>query len=328
MEKLVIIGAGIAGLTAAIYAARANLQPLVISGKEEGGQLMLTTVVENYPCFPEGVMGPDMISKAREQAKRFGSRFKDGNVEQFSVKGSSGNKGTAAPLSTLGSGKNIYEIIVDGEKIEAKSVIIATGASARLLGLESEKKYWNRGVHTCATCDAPFYSGKDIVVVGGGDSACEESLFSAKVVNSVTIIHRRDAFRASKIMQDRVFSNEKIKVVWNSSVEEILGDGKKVTGVKVKDVTSGNVSEIKTDAVFLAIGHIPNSAAFKGVLELDENGYIKADDRMRTKLPGVFVAGDVHDKIYRQAVTAAGMGCQAALEAERYLEGIDRGARG
>ena len=313
MEKLVIIGAGIAGLTAAIYAARANLQPLVISGKEEGGQLMLTTAVENYPCFPEGIMGPDMISRAKEQAKKFGTRFKDGNVEAFSVKGGSGD-----------GGKNIYEIVVDGEKIEAKSVIIATGASARLLGLESEKKYWNRGVHTCATCDAPFYSGKDIIVVGGGDSACEESLFSAKVVNSVTIIHRRDAFRASKIMQERVLGNSKVKVVWNSAVGEILGDGKKVTAVRVKDVNSGKISEIRTDAVFLAIGHIPNSAVFKGILELDEKGYLIADGRMRTKLPGVFVAGDVHDKIYRQAVTAAGMGCQAALEAERYLEGIAR----
>lgn len=310
MEKLVIIGAGIAGLTAAIYAARANLQPLVISGKEEGGQLMLTTVVENYPCFPEGVMGPDMISKAREQAKRFGTRFKDGNVEAFSVKNSS---------------NNVYEIVVDGEKIEAKSVIVATGASARMLGLESEKKYFAKGVHTCATCDAYFYSGKDVVVIGGGDSACEESLFMAKLVNSVTIIHRRAKFRASKIMQERVFSNSKIKVVWNSSVEEILGDGKKVTGVKIKNIEDGSSRELKTNAVFLAIGHIPNSAVFKGVLELDENGYIIADGRMRTKLPGVFVAGDVYDNVYRQAVTAAGMGCQAALEAERYLEGITRG---
>ncbi len=310
MEKLVIVGAGIAGLTAAIYASRANLKPLVISGKEEGGQLMLTTEVENYPGFPEGVLGPGLIMKCKEQARKFGTRFKDGNLEAFAVKsgGSSNGKG------------NIYELTIEGEKIEAESVIIATGASPRLLGLESEKKYWAKGVHTCATCDGYFYSGKDVVVVGGGDSACEESLFLSKLVNSVTIIHRRDAFKASKIMRERILSNGKIKVVWNSAVEEILGDGKKVTAVRVKDTNSGKTSELKTDAVFLAIGHIPNTAAFKGILDLDENGYLAADGRMRTKLPGVFAAGDVHDKVYRQAITAAGMGCQAALEAERYLQ--------
>lgn len=309
MEQLVIIGAGIAGLTGAIYAARANLSPLVISGKEEGGQLMLTTAVENYPGFPEGVMGPELISKCREQAKKFGTRFLDGDVKAFSVKDSK---------------NNIYEIVVEGERIETKSVIIASGASARTLGIDSEKTYWAKGVHTCATCDGFFYSGKDIVVVGGGDSACEESLFLAKLVNSVTIAHRKGEFRASKIMQERVFSNGKIKVMWNSAVEEILGDGKKVTGVRLKSVNDGKTTELKTNAVFLAIGHIPNTAVFKGVLDLDDNGYLVADNRMRTKLPGVFAAGDVHDKIYKQAVTAAGMGCQAALEVERYLEGITR----
>ena len=309
MEKLVIIGAGIAGLTAAIYAARANLSPLVISGKDEGGQLMLTTVVENYPGFPEGVMGPDLISKCREQAKRFDTRFKDGNVEAFSVKDSK---------------NNTYEIVFEGERIETRSLIIASGASARMLGIESEKKYFARGVHTCATCDGFFYSGKDVVVVGGGDSACEESLFLSNLVNSATILHRRGEFKASKIMQERVFANSKIKVVWNSAVEEIVGDGKKVTAVKIKDVNNGKTTELKTDAVFLAIGHIPNTMAFKGTLELDENGYLQADSRMRTKLPGIFAAGDVHDKIYKQAITAAGMGCQAALEVERYLNGITR----
>ena len=309
MEKLVIIGSGMAGLTAAVYAARANLSPLVISGKDEGGQLMLTTVVENYPGFPEGVMGPELISKCREQAKKFGTRFMDGNVEAFSVK----------------DGKNgMYELVVEGEKIETKSIIIASGASARTLGIESEKVYWAKGVHTCATCDGYFYSGKDVVVVGGGDSACEESLFLSNLVNSAIILHRRGELKASKIMQERVLSNSKIKVMWNVAVDEILGDGKKVTGVRLKNVNDGKTTDLKTDGVFLAIGHIPNTAAFKGALELDENGYLQADSRMRTKLPGIFAAGDVHDKIYKQAITAAGMGCQAALEVERYLKGITR----
>ncbi|MBI2550188.1 thioredoxin-disulfide reductase [Candidatus Woesearchaeota archaeon] len=310
MEKLVIIGAGIAGLTAAIYAARANLSPLVISGKDEGGQLMLTTDVENYPGFPEGIMGPVLVTKCKEQAKRFGARFMDGNVESFSVKNDVKN--------------NFYEIVVDGEKVESLTVIIATGASAKMLGLESELRYFNRGVHTCATCDGPLYGGKDVVVVGGGDSACEESLFLSKVTNFVTIVHRRDEFRASKIMQERALSNPKIKVIWNSEVVEVLGEDRRVTGVRIKSVNDGKVTDLKASAMFLAIGHIPNSAAFNGILDLDENGYIKADSRMRTKLPGVFVAGDVYDKVYRQAVTAAGMGCQAALEAERYLEGISK----
>ena len=309
MEKLVIIGSGMAGLTAAVYAARANLSPLVISGKDEGGQLMLTTVVENYPGFPEGVMGPELISKCREQAKKFGTRFMDGNVEAFSVKDSK---------------NGIYELVVEGEKIETKSIIIASGASARTLGIESEKAYWAKGVHTCATCDGYFYSGKDVVVVGGGDSACEESLFLSNLVNSATILHRRGEFKASKIMQERVLANSKIKVMWNVAVDEILGDGKKVTGVRLKNVNDGKTTDLKTDAVFLAIGHIPNTAAFKGLLELDENGYLQADSRMRTKLPGIFAAGDVHDKIYKQAITAAGMVCQAALEVERYLKGITR----
>ncbi len=308
MENVIIIGSGMAGLTAAIYTARANLKPLVISGKDEGGQLMLTTDVENYPGFPEAIGGPVLVTKCKEQAKRFGTRFMDGNVDSFSVKNNGKN--------------NFYEIVVDGEKVESLTVIIATGASAKMLGIESELKYFNRGVHTCATCDGPLYGGKDVVVIGGGDSACEESLFLSKVTNSVTIIHRKDAFRASKIMQERVLANPKIKVVWNSYVEEVLGEDRKVSGVRIKNSKDGKVSELKASAMFLAIGHIPNSGPFKHVIDVDELGYLKSDGRMRTKLPGVFVAGDVYDRVYRQAVTAAGMGCQAALEAERYLDGV------
>ncbi|MBI2137376.1 thioredoxin-disulfide reductase [Candidatus Woesearchaeota archaeon] len=301
MENLAIIGSGIAGLTAAIYAARANLKPAVISGKDEGGQLMLTTTVENYPCFPEGILGPEMISLARKQAKKFGTRFYDGNVLKVEKKGEA------------------FEITTEEEKIEAKAVIIATGASARMLGLESEKKYWNKGVHTCATCDGAFYDGKEVAVAGGGDSAMEEALFLTHNAAKITIIHRRDSFRASKIMQERVLGNEKIKVMWDSEIEEVTGDGSKVTGLKLRNVKTSTRSQIKTDAMFLAIGHIPNTAFLKGLAELDEQGYIIATET-KTKVAGLFAAGDCADKKYRQAITAAGTGCQAALEAERYLE--------
>ena len=301
MENVVIIGSGIAGLTAAIYNARANLKPVIVSGREEGGQLMLTTTVENFPCFPEGINGPDMISKATEQAKKFGARFVDGNAEK---------------VEKTDSG---FIVTTSDSKIEAKAVIAATGASAKTLGLESEKKYWARGVHTCATCDGYFYKGKEVVVVGGGDSAMEESLFLTKQATKVTIIHRRDKFRASKIMQDRVLKNEKIGVVWDSVVEEVLGDGNKVTAVKIKNVKNDSSSEMKTDAVFLAIGHIPNTKFLNGLAEIDSMGYIKADNT-RTNVPGIFAAGDCVDRVYRQAVTAAGTGCQAAMEAEKNLE--------
>ncbi len=301
MENVAIIGSGIAGLTAAIYTARAGLKPVVVSGKEEGGQLMTTTVVENYAGFPEGVMGPELISKSREQAKRFGTRFIDGDAEKVElIKGG-------------------FTVTTSEGKVNARSVIIATGASARTLGLESEKKYWARGVHTCATCDGYFYRGKDVIVVGGGDSAMEESLFLAKQAGKVTIIHRRDSFRASKIMQDRVKANKKISVIWNSEIEEVLGDGKRVTGAKVRDYETKKSSEMRTDAIFLAIGHVPNTKMLGSLAELDEQGYIKAVNT-KTKMPGLFAAGDCADRIYRQAATAAGSGCQAALEAQRYLE--------
>src|SRR3989338_6299214 len=301
VENIVIIGSGIAGLTAAIYNARAGLKPLVVSGKDEGGQLMLTTAVENFPCFPEGINGPEMISKARGQAKKFGARFADGNVSKVEKKG------------------NGFAVETEDGKVEGKAVIIATGASAKTLGMESEKKYWARGVHTCAVCDGYFYNGKEVVVVGGGDSAMEESLFLAKHATKVTIIHRRDKFRASKIMQDRVKANTKIKILWNSTVEDVLGDGKKVTSVKIKNVKNNGSSKMKTDAVFLAIGHIPNTKFLGNLVELDKQGFIKATNT-HTNVPGIFAAGDCVDKIYRQAVTAAGDGCRAAIEAEKYLE--------
>ncbi len=303
MENIVIIGSGIAGLTAAIYTARAGLKPLVVSGKEEGGQLMITTTVENYPGFPEGIMGPELVSRAKEQAKRFGARFIDGNAEKVEA------------------AKEGFTVTTSEGKAKATAVIVATGASARRLGLESEKKYWARGVHTCATCDAYFYRGKDVVVVGGGDSAMEESLFLANHASRVTIIHRNDSFRASKIMQDRTKANKKISVIWNSEIEEVLGDGKKVTGAKIRNHETKKSSELKTDAIFLAIGHVPNTKFLEGVAELDEQGYLKSVNT-KTKTPGLFAAGDCADRVYRQAATAAGSGCQAALEAQRYLEGL------
>jgi len=258
-------------------------------------------MVENYPCFPEGVRGPERISKAREQAKKFGTKFEDGDVQKIEVK--DGN----------------FVITTDERKLEAKSVIIASGASAKTLGLDSEKKYWAKGVHTCATCDGYFYTGKEIVVIGGGDSAMEESLFLIKHATKVTILHRRDKFRASKIMQDRILTNKKISVMWDTVVEEVLGDGNKVNAVKIKNVKTNEVSKLTTDAMFLAIGHIPNTKFAADLVELDEQGYIKADNT-KTKVPGLFAAGDCVDRIYKQAVTAAGTGCQAALEAEKYLE--------
>ncbi|MFC1775103.1 thioredoxin-disulfide reductase [Nanoarchaeota archaeon] len=300
MEKVMIIGSGIAGLTAAVYCARANLSPLVIDGPEEGGQLTLTTTVENFPGFPDGVQGPGLIEQARKQAEKFGCKFKSGAVSEFNVM------------------ENGYEIKVAEDKIQTETVIIATGASARWLGIESEKQYKGKGVTTCATCDGALFRDKEVIVVGGGDSAMEESLFLTKFVRKVTIIHRRDAFRASKIMQDRVLNHENISVKWNSVVEEVLGDGQKVTGVKLKNVKTNAVEDFNCDGVFLAIGHIPNTK-FLGIIDLDEKGYVKTDRFMLTNQKGVFACGDVQDYKYRQAITAAGTGCQAALEAERFL---------
>ena len=303
MENVVIIGSGLAGLTAAIYNARANLKPVVVSGKAEGGQLMLTTGVENYPGFPEGIMGPELVERIKKQAARFGTRFIDGDAEK--VEAEDGGFSIKTPEGV----------------IKSRTVIVASGASARMLGLDSEKKYIGRGVHTCATCDSYAYAGKEVLVVGGGDSAMEESTFIAKHASKVTIVHRRDSFRASRIMQDRVSSNEKIGMLFNSVVQEILGDGTRVTGVKIKDVKTDEVKELKTDAVFLSIGHIPNTKFLGSIAETDAQGFILAD-KTRTNVPGLFACGDVQDPKYRQAITAAGSGCEAAMEAERYIESI------
>ncbi len=302
METLLILGTGIAGLTAAIYAARANLAPLLISGPEDGGQLTLTTEVENFPGFPDGIKGPELINVCKKQAERFGARFKVDIV------------------TGLNQIKNGFELtLMSEEKIQTKALIIATGASARWLGIPSEEKYKGRGVSTCSTCDGALYKNKEVIVIGGGDSAMEESLFLTKFALKVTIIHRKDSFRASKIMQERALKHEKIKVIWNTAVEEIAGDGKKVQGVKLKNLKTNKINDFKCDGVFLAIGHVPNTSFLKGKLEMDENGYLKADPYSHTNIPGVFAAGDVQDKRFRQAITAAGSGCMAAMEAEKWL---------
>jgi len=303
MRNVVIIGSGCAGLTAAIYAARANLKPLVIRGVEAGGQLSLTTLVENFPGFPNGVQGPELIELMKKQAEVFGAEFLEGDV-------------TLADLS-----RRPFVLDVGQEKIETRTLIIASGASARLLGLESERKLIGHGVSTCATCDGSFFRNKDVAVVGGGDTAAEEALHLTRVANQVMLIHRRDQLRASKIMQDRLFRNQKVKPLWNAVVVDILDpDKREVTGVKVQDTRTGAEVLKPLHGVFIAIGHSPNTALFRGQLEMNEVGYIKTYDGANTNISGVFAAGDVQDHIYRQAVTAAGSGCMAAMDAERFLE--------
>ena len=303
MEKVVILGTGPAGLTAALYTARANLEPLVIEGLEPGGQLTTTTEVENYPGFVDGIMGPDLMDVMRRQAERFGTRYRFGMVESSEFK------------------PGAHRLILDGgEVVEAATVIIATGASAKYLGLESEKKLIGRGVTSCATCDGAFYRDQPIAVVGGGDTAMEEALFLTRFTSDITLIHRRDEFRASKIMADRVKNHDRIKILWDTVVEDVLDVEKgEVTGLKLKNVKSGEQSELAIKGLFMAIGHQPNTKPFVGQLDMDDVGYIKATNT-RTNVEGVFAAGDVQDAVYRQAITAAGSGCMAALEAERYLE--------
>jgi thioredoxin reductase (NADPH) len=303
MYNVIIIGSGCAGLTAAIYAGRANLKPLVIDGHEPGGQLTLTTMVENFPGFPEGILGPDLTDNMRKQAQKFGAEFKSGAV-------------TAVDLS-----RRPFRITAGKETYEAQALIVAAGASARLLGLESERKLMGHGVSTCATCDGYFFRGKPIAVVGGGDSAMEEAQFLTRYASRVYLLHRRSEFRASKIMVDRARANEKIEFVTPVHLEEILSLAKgAVEGVRVKNTATGEVREIAVDGVFVAIGHDPNTAAFRGQLEMDANGYLLARNGSSTNVPGVFVAGDVKDSRYRQAVTAAGSGCMAAIDAEKFLE--------
>jgi len=309
VNRLVIIGSGPAGLTAALYAARANLAPLLIEGHEPGGQLTITTEVENYPGFEHGIHGPEMMDVFRRQAARFGTQFLAGAV-------------TDADLA-----KYPFEIAVDGTMIMAEALIIATGASAKLLGIESEKRLMGYGVSACATCDGAFFKDKEVIVVGGGDTAMEEATFLTRFCSRVTIAHRRDTLRASKIMQERAQKHSKIEFIWNSEVAEIIGEpAAGVSGVSLRDVNTGELRHIRTDGVFMAIGHHPNTTLFHNQLDMDELGYlIVQPGSTYTNIEGVFAAGDVADRIYRQAVTAAGTGCMAALDAERWLEAREAG---
>ncbi len=310
MHKVIIIGSGPAGLTAAIYTARANLEPIVLEGgflpsgdlMTPGGQLMITTEVENFPGFPEGVTGPELVEKCRAQAKRFGSKHLDAVAEDVDFSG--------FPL----------KVKVEDEWLEAATVIIATGANARWLGLESEQTYMNRGVSACATCDGAFFQDRELLIVGGGDSAMEEANFLTRYATKVTIVHRRDEFRASKIMADRALNNPKIEVEWNRNVAEILGNDRGVTGARLSSTVGEPDKTLEAGGVFMAIGHTPNTSVFKGHVDLHDDGYLKLYGLTGTSAKGVFAAGDVADSRYRQAITAAGMGCQAALDAEKLIE--------
>jgi thioredoxin reductase (NADPH) len=306
IRNVIVIGSGPAGLTAALYTARGNLTPLVIEGYNAGGQLMLTTMVENWPGYRDGIMGPQLMIEMRAQAERFGAEIITGQVAGVDL--------SSRPFTLTTS---------EGTTLQCRALIVATGASARLLGLESEQRLMGRGVSTCATCDGFFFKGRPVAIVGGGDSALEEALYLAKLASHVTVIHRRDALRASKIMQDKALAHPKISFAWNSIVEEVhdLGKGE-VTGVRLRDVVKNETRELPIDGLFVAIGHTPNTALFKGLLDMDENGYLVTGRGSRTNVPGVFACGDVQDHVYRQAITAAGTGCMAAIDAERFLEGV------
>lgn len=303
LRDVVIIGSGPAGYTAAIYTARANLKPLMVDGMQPGGQLTITTDVENYPGYPDGVMGPAMMDDFRKQAERFGTEFVLGQVNEVDFS------------------KRPFRLKTDFDELEAKAVIVCTGASARLLGLPREAEVMGRGLSACATCDGAFFPDKELVVVGGGDSAMEEATFLTRYAKKVTILHRREEFRASKIMLDRAQANDKIEFVLNKGVKEYLtDDGGKLRGARIVDTVTEEETEFPCDGLFLAIGHVPNSKVFRGKLELDQDGYIPVTNGTATSVPGVFAAGDIADKRYRQAVTAAGMGCMAAIDCERWLE--------
>jgi thioredoxin reductase (NADPH) len=303
IRKVIIIGSGPAGLTAALYTARANLKPLVIEGLDAGGQLMLTTAVENFPGFADGIMGPELMAAMRAQAERFGAEFLRGNVERVDL-----------------SSPPFHLVTADGTVV-SRSLIIATGASAKLLGLPSERQLMGHGVSTCATCDGFFFRGKRIAVIGGGDSAMEEAVFLTRFAEHVTVVHRRDSLRASKIMQDKALAHPKISFEWNSEVVDVRDSSLgAVTALHLRNIVTGEAKDLPVEGVFVAIGHTPNTSLFKGQLETDENGYLISRHGAKTSIPGVFACGDVQDHVYRQAITAAGSGCMAAIDAERYLE--------